>query len=229
MQPNSSRPKRLLSLSDSIPSFQGVIMKTLVSYFFFVFSALFVVACGTQPVETDLPAGLDQKYSAYAYKAENREAALIVDYEVARLRKEEKYFPLDVMIANKKLPAVTVTRDSLILIDSTGKLYNMATIAEIQNDYKKLLADSDLKYSTFESEQQALTGFSYFERQRSNFYPLQAGGARVTERVILRPRGYIDDRLYFPMPDTGIDRQKLTLRLLAAELEEPIEVVFTVK
>lgn len=204
-------------------------MKTILSIFCFMLAAMLVVACGTQEVETDLPAGLDQKYSAYAYKAENRESALIVDYEVARLRKGERYFPLDVMIANKKLPAMTVTRDSLILIDSTGKFYNMATIDEIQDDYKKLLADSNLKYSTFESEQQALTSFSYFERQRSNFFPLQAGGARVTERVILRPRGYIDDRLYFPMPDTGVDRQKLTLRLVAAELEEPIEVVFTVK
>jgi len=186
-------------------------------------------ACGTQRVETGLTASLSQKFSTYAYKVENREVALIVDYEVARLRKKENYFPLDVIIANKRLPSVTITRDSLILVDSTGKSYPMATITEIQWAYPKLLADSDFKYSTFESEQQPLTGFSYFERQRSNFFPQRAGGARVTDSVILPPRGYINDRLYFPMPDTGIDGQRLTLRLVAEELEAPIEVNFILK
>ena len=51
----------------------------------------------------------------------------------------------------------------------------------------------------------------------------------MTDSVILRPRGYIDDRLYFPMPDTGIDGQRLTLRLVAEELAAPIEVNFIVK
>ncbi|MBN1224138.1 MAG: hypothetical protein JXB23_12900 [Candidatus Aminicenantes bacterium] len=204
-------------------------MKTCRSCLLIVLTGLLFASCGTQTIETDLPAGLDPKYSAYSYKAEDREAVMIVDYEVARLRKEENYFPLDVMIANKKLASLTITRNSLILIDSGGKAYNMAAIDEVQDKYKKLLADSDLKYATFESEQQAMTGFSHFERQRSNFFPMRAGGARVTERVIVRPRGYINDRLYFPMPETGINKQKLTLRLAAAELEVPLEVIFTVK
>ena len=64
--------------------------------------------------------------------------------------------------------------------------------------------------------------------QRSNFFPKEAGGARVTNKVIIRPRGYIDDRLYFPMPETGIEKQKLILRLVAPELDAPFDVVFAV-
>ena len=118
-------------------------MKSFPSFLFLSGTILAAAACGTQRVETGLTTSLSQKFSSYAYKVENREVALIVDYEVARLRKEENYFPLDVMIANKRLPSVTVMRDSLILIDSRGKSYPMATIAEIQWAYPKLLADSD--------------------------------------------------------------------------------------
>ncbi|MGQ9638227.1 MAG: hypothetical protein ACUVT6_10600 [Thermodesulfobacteriota bacterium] len=124
---------------------------------------------------------------------------------------------------------MTITRDSLILIDSKGNSYLMASIDEIQSDYRKLLADSEIKRLSFESEQQALTGFVYFERQKSNFFPLMAGGGGVTDLAILRPRGYIDDRLYFPMPADGIDEQKLTLKLVAKELESPVEVTFIIK
>jgi len=109
-------------------------MKMRLPFILFILASLFLVACGTQNVETDLPAGLDVKSGAYSYKFEDREVSVVVDYEVARLRKEEKYFPLDVMIANKKLASVTVTRDSLILIDANGKSYSMATIQEIQDN-----------------------------------------------------------------------------------------------
>ena len=133
------------------------------------------------------------------------------------------------MIANKKLAAVTVTRDSLILIDPSGKTYGMASIQEIQDKYKKLLADSQYRDSSAYTDSQALTSFTSFQVQRSNFFPKASGGARVTNRVILKPRGYIDDRIYFPMPETGIEKQKLILRLVAPELEAPFDVVFTVK
>ena len=204
-------------------------MKTYLSFISLALASLFLMSCGGgQQVKTDLPAGLDVKFSAYAYKNEDRDVSMVVDYEVARLRMEEKYFPLDVMIANKKLPSMTVTRESLILIDPEGKAYNMATIQEIQDKYQKLWADSQYRESSAFTDTQSLTSFTNFMVQRSNFFPKEAGGARVTNKVIIRPRGYIDDRLYFPMPETGIEKQKLILRLVAPELDAPFDVVFAV-
>jgi len=89
----------------------------------------------------------------------------------------------------------------LILIDSNGKTYGMASIHEIQDKYKKLLADSQYRDSSAYTDSQALTSFTSFQVQRSNFFPEASGGARVTNRVIIKPRGYIDDRIYFPMQD----------------------------
>ncbi len=203
-------------------------MKTYMPFISFILASLLLFACGTQKVETDLPAGLDVKSGMYSYTNESRDVSMVLDYEVARLRKEENYFPLDVMIANKKLASVTVTRDSLILIDPNGKSYSMASIQEIQDKYQKLLADSQYRDSSAYTDTQSLTSFTQYMVQRSNFFPKEAGGARVTNRVILRPRGYIDDRVYFPMPETGIDKQKLILRLVAPELDAPFDVVFTV-
>ncbi|MFC2165833.1 hypothetical protein ACFLT2_12670 [Acidobacteriota bacterium] len=203
-------------------------MKTFPMFISLILVGLFLFSCGTKQVETDLPAGLDVKSGMYSYRSEDKEVSVIVDYEVARLRKEENYFPLDIMIANKKLPAVTVTRDSLILIDANGKTYSMASIQEIQDKYQKLWADSQYRDSSAYTDTQSLTSFTQYQVQRSNFFPEAAGGARVTNRVIIRPRGYIDDRVYFPMPETGIEKQKLILRLVAPELESSFDVVFTV-
>jgi len=204
-------------------------MKTYLPRVASVLACLILGACAAQQVETGLPAGLDLKAGAYSYKSEDREVSMVVDYEVARLRKEENYFPLDVMIANKKLAQVTVTRDSLILIDPDGKLYNMASIQEIQENYPKLWADSQFRESSAFTDTQALTSFTNYQPQRSNFFPEAAGGARVTNRVIIRPRGYIDDRIYFPRPEKGVDKQKLILRLVAPELDTPFDVVFAIK
>jgi hypothetical protein len=79
------------------------------------------------------------------------------------------------------------------------------------------------------SDEQSLTSFTYYKAQRSNFFPKTAGAAQVTNKAIIRPKGYINDRLYFPMPDLGIDKQKLILRLVAPELDMPFDLVFTVK
>ena len=104
----------------------------------------------------------------------------------------------------------------------------MAGIQEVQDKYKKLLADSQYRDSSAFTDTQSLTSFTQFQVQRSNFFPKAAGGAKVTNRVIIRPRGYIDDRVYFVMPETGIEKQKLILRLVAPELDAPFDVVFTV-
>jgi len=204
-------------------------MRYIVQINLFICLSLFFISCGTQQVESDLPAGLDKKHGAYSYIRGDREVSLLVDYEVARLRKDDKYFPLDVMIANNGLKSLTVTRESLILIDAEGKAYNMPTIDEIQKEYSNLWADSLFKYPSALSDEQALTSFTYYQVQRSNFFPRTSGAARVTDKVIIRPKGYIDDRLYFPMPDSGIEKKKLILRLVALELDMPFDVVFTIK
>jgi len=189
----------------------------------------FFLTCVTQDIETSAPSGLDKKFGLYSYKKENSAMVLIVDVEMARMRKNEKYFPLNVKIANKRLDSLTIDRDNLILVDQNGNAYNMASIDEIQREYDKLFADSRFKNQNLLIGDEIQTSFTFFIRERSNFFPAKPGGARVTNFVIIGKKRYIDDRIYFPMPSSGIEGQILKLRIDTLELHIPFEITFLVE
>ena len=159
---------------------------------------------------------------------EDEEVIIIVDTELARRRLNEPYIPLDITLANKGLYSLSLTRSSFVLVDEAGEEYPLAEIDEVQQSYNKLVADSRYSYENLLLSKHAQTSFTYFGRQRCNFFPWIPGAARVADVVIMPIRSYIYDRLYFPAPPperlTGI----LRLRVAAPELEYPVEVAFRI-
>lgn len=170
----------------------------------------------------------ERQYSTFAVIKENEEVAVMIDVELAQRRREELYFPLVVKIANKDLYSLTITRESLVLVDANDDIYLMPDIREIRYNYPYLAADHKFKSQTGLLGDQLLTSFSYYQRAWSNFFPQTQGAARVVDMVRLRRKSFLVDLIYFPRPQTGLENQPLRLRLISPELEEPFEIRFVV-
>ena len=59
-----------------------------------------------------------RKIGYFTFLNEDRSVALVVDVELARLRKAEKYLPLGIRVANKDIYTLKLDRQSLLLVDS---------------------------------------------------------------------------------------------------------------
>jgi hypothetical protein len=62
----------------------------------------------------------------------------------------------------------------------------------------------------------------------SNFYPSSARRSLLIEQVMLPPHTYMEDVLYFPIPESGLNGVPLRLLFKVKAIEEPIQVVFEV-
>ena len=169
-----------------------------------------------------------RKIGMYSYLKEGKDLAVIVDLELTRRRKNENYFPVGVKIINKNLYSLTLDRDSLIVVDENDDIYYMADIWQLQKYYKKLTPDHKYESQTGILGARMVTGFSYFRRAMSNFFPQTSGAARVIDEVYVQNKGFMEDLIYFPMPPGGIEGKSFRLRIEARELEEPFEIRFNV-
>lgn len=168
------------------------------------------------------------KPGGFIFQGEDEHLIIVVDVELARRRLEEKYFPLSIKIANKRLPGLTLTRNSFILIDDSRIPHYMPDIVELQKNYEMLASDSRFRSQTGLLGDQLMTSFSYYRKAESRFFPKTAGAGRVIDEVHVRQRGYMEDLVYFPMPPGGIEGKVLILRIDAEELEVPADIAFTV-
>lgn len=188
--------------------------------------ALLVSGCmGRAPMLGVETTGLDRKLTTFSYIEEGRLVSLIVDVRAARLREGEDYLPLEICVANQGLASLTLTRESFQLIDEDGNRYALAGAPELLADYHRLDQDRDL---------QELAGvvdlrFSVFTRYPSKFFPTRTGPGVVRDKVQLPKFSYIVDRIYFPMPRTGLIGRRFELHLDAAGLEDPVFVRFAVE
>jgi hypothetical protein len=218
-----------LSDLDKIESSERYLMMKGVYCLFFLFlSIALLISCGGYDVKDESSSGDDSSYAGTYFEGEDEHIIVVVDVELTRLRLEEKYFPLSIKIANKRLPSLTLTRDSFILIDDNRMPHYMPDIKELQKNYEKLTPDSKFRSQTGLLRDQMLTSFSYYRKADSNFFPVTAGSARVIDKVYVRQRGFMEDVIYFPMPPGGIKGKVLILRVDAEELEVPADIAFTV-
>ncbi len=194
-----------------------------------IISLFFFSSCRAKRAEEKIISGVDKKVGRYSYKKENLNLIIIVDTETARMRKKEKYFPLDIKVANKDLDSLTLTRENVFLLDEKGNRYHMASVEEILRDYDKLLLDSRFRDEGFVVGNKIATSFEFFIQEKSNFFPVKAGAGRVTDSVIIGRNRFIEDRLYFPMLPEGIEGKKLKLLFEVPELDFPLEVSFFVE
>lgn len=193
---------------------------------FLIFALL--ICCGGYNVSDESSSGGDERHGGSIYQGEDENVIVVVDVELARRRLEEKYFPLSIKIANKRLHSLTLTRNSFILIDDNRIPHYMPDIAELQKNYEMLASDNKFRSQTGLLGDQLVTSFSYYRKAESRFFPQTAGAGRVIDEVYVRQRGYMEDLIYFPMPPGGIEGKVLILRIDAEELEVPADIAFSV-
>ena len=165
------------------------------------------------------------KLSAFNYKEEGSVAILVAGVEGARFIRKEAYFPLFVQVANRSRGTFEITREAFTLEDPLGRQYSIAPAREVAENYGRL----DLDRRLFQQNRQfTANGVGLMTYVRSDFYPSSARRSLLIEQVSLPPHAYMEDVIYFPIPESGLNGVPLRLLFKVKGIEEPIQVVFEV-
>lgn len=165
------------------------------------------------------------KLSAFNYKEEGSVAILVAGVDGARFIRKEAYFPLFVQVANKSKGTFEITREAFTLEDALGRQYSIAPAREVAEHYGRL----DLDRRLFRQNRQFTgNGVGLMTYVSSDFYPSSARRSLLIEQVMLPPHTYMEDVLYFPIPESGLNGVPLRLLFKVKAIEEPIQVVFEV-
>ncbi len=189
--------------------------------------AILASGCATAGPKGD--AGEASKSAAFNYSWQDKNLAIVLDVELARRRTEEDFFPLGIKIANKRLNRIIVDRETLFLVDEAGAVYPMPSVEELSLEYDKLTPDNKFISQTGVLGDQIMTGFSYYRKAVGRLFPQTQGGGRTVDAIYVQKNGYMEDLVYFPMPDGGIKGKTLRLRLDVYELGKPLDVAFRIE
>lgn len=165
------------------------------------------------------------KLSPYNYKEEGSVALLVAGVEAARFIRKESYFPLFVQVANRSKGTFEITREAFTLEDALGRQYSITPAREVAEHYPR----QDLDRRLFQQNRQfTANGIGLFTYVPSNFYPSSARRSLLIEQVSLPSQAYMEDVLYFPIPESGLNGVPLRLLFKVKGIEEAIQVVFEV-
>ena len=180
-------------------------------------------ACATTP-NPNVVSPLSTKLSTFNYKDEGSLILMVVGVEAARYNVKEKYFPLFITLANKGAGTLHITRESFSFEDSLGRRYSPLPVTIIQAEYHR--GGFDLRMFR---QNYAFTGTSVerFTPIPSNFYPSVTRGI-VHDDIQLPRFGYMNDILYFPVPEEGVRGGPFRLTFKTPELEEAVVVAFEI-
>ena len=165
------------------------------------------------------------KLSPYNYKEEGTLARIVAGVEAARFIRNERYFPLFVQVANRSKMTFEITRESFTLEDPLGNQYSIVPPRELAENYARLDLDRRL---FLQNRQFTSNGLELATYVRSGFYPSPSSRSLLVDTVSLPPRTYMEDVIYFPIPQSGLNGVPLRLLFKVKGLEEPLEVVFEV-
>ena len=195
-----------------------------------IVAALLLPSCATRREITGLEVdGLDRKLSTFAFIEDGKLVEFIVGTKSARYREEDAYVPFEIVIANRGLRTLSLSRESFVLADEQGRRYQAANPRELLESYEFLDWDRTL------AELRGIvdTRFAAFTQYPSNFSPrreVQLGRSNVVRDVVSLPKfGYLVDYIYFPQPEDGIKNGEYELFLYAPELPDPVFVRFRVE
>jgi len=166
-----------------------------------------------------------EKLSPYNYREEGSVALMVVGVDAARFIRQEPYVPLFVQVANKSKITFEISPESFILEDSVGRQYGTAPPEEIASKYPRV----DLDRRLFQQNRSiTLSYMALYTYVRSDFFPSISRRSILADQVSLPPRCFMEDVLYFPIPETGLNGVPLRLLFRVKGLEDPIQVVFEV-
>jgi len=189
-----------------------------------VFSAV-LAACSSVERNPNVVSPYSDKLSTYNFKEEGSIAHMVVGVEAARFIRKEHYFPLFVQVANRSKITFYITRESITLEDPLGHQYSIVPARELAENYPRM----DLDRRMFRQNRQfTTTGVGLFTFIESVFYPSAASRSLLIDNVTLPPQTYMEDVLYFPIPQSGLNGVPLRLLFQVKGLDDPIQVVFQV-
>jgi hypothetical protein len=165
------------------------------------------------------------KLSPYNYREDGLIAMMVVGVDGARFIRKEPYFPLFVQVVNKSKGTFEVTRESFLLEDRLGRQYGVAPATEVAAAYARLDIDRRLFV-----QNRGITG-TYVNLDTfvpSDFFPSSARHALLVDHISLPPHAYMEDVLYFPIPESGLNDVPLRLLFRVQGMDDPIQVVFAV-
>jgi hypothetical protein len=165
------------------------------------------------------------KLSPYNYREDGLVAMMVVGVDGARFIRKEPYFPLFVQLVNKSKGTFDLTRESFLLEDHLGRQYGVAPASEVAAAYPRLDIDRRLFV-----QNRGITGtyVGLFTLVPSDFFPSSARHALLVDHISLPPHAYMEDVLYFPVPESGLNDVPLRLLFRVQGMEDPIQVVFSV-
>ena len=164
------------------------------------------------------------KLSPFNYKDEGSLILLAVGTEAAQYNVRESYFPLFITLANKGAATLHVTPESFAFEDSLGKRYSPAPLTVVQSEYHRGEFDRRLFRQNYSF---TATSVDRYTPIASNFYPSITRGV-VNDNLQLPRFGYINDLLYFPVPEQGVIGGPFRLYFKTPELAEAVVVTFEI-
>jgi len=217
-------PNREASMSESSRSKVGRTSATWVVAAIGVVAIAWTGCAGLDP-NPNVVGAYSHKLSPYNYKEEGTLARIVVGVEGARFIRDEAYVPIFVQVANKSKTGFELTRESFILEDPLGRRYALAPAREVGENYPRL----DMDRRLFRRNQQfTATGVSLLTYISSDFFPSASRRSLLVDHVSLPPHTYLEDVLYFPIPESGLNGVPLRLLFKVKEIPEAIHVVFEV-
>jgi hypothetical protein len=184
-----------------------------------------LLACVGLQRNPNVPGTYSDKLSPYNYREDGSLASIVVGVDAARFVRSEPFVPLFVQVINKSKQTFEVTRESFLLEDRLGKQYGVAPAAEVADSYPRLDVDRRL---FLQNRSITLTYVSLYTYITSEFFPSSSRRTLLIDRVSLPPHSYMEDVLYFPIPDSGLNDVPLRLLFQVPGLSDPIQVVFAV-
>jgi hypothetical protein len=148
-----------------------------------------------------LAAGTAKKLSAYGFVADQGDAALIVDVDMARWRGFEKVIPLGVVLGHTEAKTLHADRGSFTLTDPQGQKHPMASPEVVLKEYGPNLLSGDYAYYRRLDDYASMRFLSCHLIHGVAFFANPSGNPKVLyDHVELPNRTFFKALLYFPNP-----------------------------
>lgn len=165
-----------------------------------------------------------ERYALDTFREKAGDVTVIVDAYPTSLHVDDGYVPVSVAVGRQAGRGdITLTTESFVLVDGSGRRYAAAGYGEILKNYDSLSMDAALlRLRPIQVGQQ----FAASQELPASFYPYVGAGTKI-DRMHLAPYTWFHTLIYFPRPEGGLD-EVMTLELSGGGLAAPVDVRFRV-
>lgn len=161
------------------------------------------------------------KLSLFGYKGETNSIKLIVDTEIARLRKSESYLPFLIYFGHSEKATIKVSRGSFVLVNPDGKSVQLPSFEEVLKGYGANLISSDYNYLNQMNDYASFNFLSCKKISKVSFFPNPSSGNVIYDNIEMPNRSYFRTLLYFP---NSSEKKDGTYTLVFEDKENKIKV-----